>query len=115
VRIAAWLTSLLFTLAVELPVGGWRLREHPAGPRFAWLAAGTALTHPLLWWVLPRLFTDRWTFVVVGELLVVAVEAAVLRVGLGARGVDAVSASFLANGASYLGGVWLRAAGWWPN
>lgn len=113
-RLAAWATSFAFTLLVEVPVGTWRLREHPRHRVVAALLLASSLTHPTLWWVLPRLFDDYWTFVVVGELAVVAAEAALLRLVVPASCRDALSASLWANGASYLLGVLVRAAGWWP-
>lgn len=113
-RTRAWATSFAFTLAVELPVGAWCLRRAPRTRTLAVLALATAITHPTLWWLLPRWFDDYWTFVVVGELAVVATEALVLRLGALVGWRDAASAALLANGSSYLGGMLLRAAGIWP-
>jgi hypothetical protein len=84
--------------------------------------ACSCLTHPLLWFVWPRVVpTSYAAYVVSGELLVCAVESAVFFALAG--GLDrrrdaarlplslAIAASFLANATSY--GLWLalRAAG----
>jgi hypothetical protein len=115
VRFTSWLLSFGFTLLVEVPVGAWRLGDLPRRRVLAALVAATSSTHPLLWWVLPRMFDDYWTFVVVGEVAVVLVESVVLRLLVPASTRDALSASLWANGASYLAGILLRSAGVWPG
>lgn len=114
-RLTSWAVSFGFTLLVEVPVGAWRLGDLPRRRVLAALVAATTLTHPVLWWVLPWAFDDYWTFVVVGEVAVVLVEAVFLRFAVPAPARDALSASLWANGASYLAGILLRSVGLWPG
>ncbi len=75
-----WLSAFILTVGVELPVC-WLLLRGPPVKDWRILGAATAasaMTHPLLWFVMPALFTDYWTYVVVCELGIVAVEALVL-------------------------------------
>ena len=72
-----WLAAFAWTLACELPV-------YVALTKFrAWWApivltfAVNGLTHPLLWFVVPRA-EPFWLFVLYGEAGVIAVEALVL-------------------------------------
>lgn len=76
-----WLKAFSLTLAVEVPVffAVARLDKSSAGrlslPRLlAAAAAGTCLTHPLFWFVWPRVVHDYVAYMVSGELLVAFVE-----------------------------------------
>ena len=98
-----WLRSFLFTLAVEIPVYVVVSRGQ-VRPRKAALAGAlcSCVTHPLLWFVWREFFTDYKTYVISGELLVGVVESLIFFAV--ARPVTlprAISASFLANAASY--------------
>ena len=70
----SWPLAFLLTLSLEIPVvllvlkRGWR-KDLP----LALLA--NSITHPILWFVLPSLFTDYLTFLIVGELAVFSFEA----------------------------------------
>lgn len=71
-------------------------------------AACTAVTHPLLWFVWSRIFSNYTTFVISGELLVAVIETLIFFALL--RPIPlrlAVSAAFLANAASYALGTLL--------
>jgi hypothetical protein len=110
----SFLTALLVTLAVEVPLYVAALVAlHLARPGPAVLlgVAVNAVTHPLLWWYLaPRPTLGR---VVVAEVLVWAVEAGLLWLALGRRpGNLAVLAvvSAGANAASILAGALISAA-----
>jgi hypothetical protein len=112
-----YLPSLLFTLAVELPLLVLLLRG-----RCDWHKAvlagvvGTGVMHPTLWYLWPHLFETWLPYIVTGELLVLAVEAVVIHVvARPGSFYAALAASGLVNAASYLGGVGLRALGWWPG
>ncbi|MDD5307731.1 MAG: hypothetical protein PHU25_10465 [Deltaproteobacteria bacterium] len=108
-----WLKAFLFTQGVEIPI--WTLLARGAVPAWRAALAGaacTCLTHPLLWFVWPRVVHDYGAYIASGELLVAAIESAVFFVL--ARPVTfsrAVAASFLANAASYGGGLLLRSVG----
>lgn len=103
-----WLPAFLLTQLVEVPILAAWLRSSARGPRplreRVLLAFGaSAITHPILWWVLrPLLAPSSFeAYVVVGELFAVLVEAHYLR-RLGAE--DALLASVMANGASWITG-----------
>jgi hypothetical protein len=116
-----WLEAFAFTLVVEIPlfVAVARLGAAGAGGRRAPLwrlalagAAGTVLTHPLLWFVWPRVVHDYTAYIASGELLIAAIESATFFAL--ARPITlarAIAASFIANAASFGLGVALRAAG----
>jgi hypothetical protein len=113
--LAVYLPSLLFTLAVELPLLALILRE-----RCPWQKAvlagvlGTGVMHPIFWYLWPHLFDSYAVYMVTGELLVLVVEAVVIYVVAkpGSFGM-ALGASGLVNAASYLGGALLKSAGLW--
>jgi hypothetical protein len=116
---ALWWRTFLFTLAVEVPlfvlvarVGAGGVRTSPIVLACAG-AMGTCVTHPLLWFVWPKVGLDYGSYIVSGELLVAIVESftffAVARpIGLS----RAIAASFIANAASYGLGALLQALGW---
>jgi hypothetical protein len=99
----AWLAAFALSLAVEVPVFVLVARKQvPAWRAAVAGAAGTCLTHPLLWFVWVRVIEDYSLFIVLGELLVCCIET--LTFWALARPVPlrrALAASFLANGASY--------------
>lgn len=99
----AWVPAFLLTLAVEVPLFVLLVRREVSPLRAALAgAAGTCLTHPLLWLVWTQLVPDYTLYIVSGELLVAAIET--LTFFALARPVSfrrALAASFLANGASY--------------
>ena len=100
----SWLAALLLTLAVELPLYWQGLRRRVSGRRALGTgAACSLLTHPLLWFVWPAVAGGSYvTYVVTGELLVVALEGCVvlaLARPTGLRG--AFGVALLANAASF--------------
>jgi hypothetical protein len=119
-----WFVSFLFTQAVEIPIWtglSWRAvrlwRAALAG------ALCTCVTHPLLWFVWPRVFFlwREWPFpfsrysayLVTGEFLVAVIESMIFyfaaRPG---RFSKALAISFIANAASLGLGVLARSLGW---
>jgi hypothetical protein len=108
--LTAWLAAFSVTQVVECPIYGRAL----AGHRWRWPCAFglSAVTHPIVFFVLPRLFPDDyWTYVSVAEAFAVAVEALLLRT----LGVPlALGWALVANGASLLVGLSLRAWIGWP-
>ncbi len=111
--VLAWARAFVFTLVVEVPIyAGLSWKRAPLWHLVLAAAACTAVTHPLLWFVWARLVQDPTTAVVVGEILVAAVEgllffALVKRVTLP----WALGTAFVANAASYGLGQLLRAVG----
>ncbi len=102
-----WLVCFAFSQAVEVPV--YVLATRPAVPRWRAAAAGaacTCVTHPLLWFVWPRVISwDHTAYVVSGELGVGVVESLLFwRLARPVRLSRAVAVAFLANAASY--GLW---------
>ncbi len=98
--IQEWLAAFLLTYLVEIPLLVRVLRARARWPRN--VAAGllsTGLTHPLLWFVWPRVVPlERWfLYLATGETCVVLVEAVVIwGVALRARR-DAAGAALLAS------------------
>lgn len=84
VLLVAWAWAFARTLLVEVPlvvllVRALRSGDRPTLPRAALAALlGSALTHPLLWFVWSRVVEDYHRYLLSGELLVVAIEALLL-------------------------------------
>jgi hypothetical protein len=108
-----WLPVFVFAQVIEVPVYvvplrrvGWR------GSRLVLAAFGaTALTHPFVWFVFPRLLPrSLWLMVFVSESFAVVIEAAYLRL-LGVR--RPLGWSFLSNMLSFaLGAIGHFTIGW---
>jgi hypothetical protein len=115
--LTAWAIAFGLSLLAEIPVFVLvaRLLERKRASRTPlWRlalagAAGTCLTHPLLWFVWPRLFEGYSAYIASGELLVAAIEAgAFWLVARPIRLPTAAAAAFLANGASFALGLLVR-------
>jgi hypothetical protein len=107
-----WLAAFALTQAVEVPV---ILRAQPGRPwprRLLVAFGGSALTHPIVWFVAPRVVPGGWVaMAIVAETFAVLAEAAWLR----AFGVPrALWWSLLANALSAGIGLSIRAAFGWP-
>lgn len=90
----------------------WRAQpETPWRRRLLVAAGGSTLTHPLVWFVAPRLVTDWISMVVVAETFAVVAEAVWLR-AFRVRG--ALWWSLLANALSVAVGLAVRAVVGWP-
>jgi hypothetical protein len=106
---ARFLVALAVTVGLETAVLAVAVRltrapEQRAFPRV--VAAGilaSTLTLPYLWFILPRFVNGPW-FVVLGESLVVLVEAAVLALVLPASTRRALALSLICNVTSWLAG-----------
>jgi len=72
-----WLRSFLLTILLELPVFALITRKVvPFRKSAAAGAAGTCITHPLLWFVWPLVVFDNYTvYLLTGEALVVVIES----------------------------------------
>lgn len=100
--VQAWLSAFVFTQVVEVPIYAYALgRDREGGPggwpaRLGIAFLGSAVTHPCVWFVIPRIFYSAWfdalgyrwpaldehryaLFFVVAEGFAVLVEAALLR------------------------------------
>ncbi len=98
----AWLCAFAFTQLVEIPI-------YTVGLRVRVVAAfgASAITHPLLWFVLFRLVPLPYVWlIVVGETFAVLVEAAYF--GILFRRRQAFLWSLVANGASFGTGLLSR-------
>jgi hypothetical protein len=115
-----WCQAFAFTLVVEVPLfvlvaarGLTRAERAPIWRLILAGAAGTALTHPLLWFVWPRVIADYTTYIVTGELLVALIESLTFfALASPIRLARAIGASFIANAASYGIGALLQELGW---
>lgn len=113
-----WLSAFALTQAVEMPIYVRALREGPRptidrlSKALALAFAASALTHPIVWFVMPRLIPDNWlTMVIVAELFAITAEAAWMRsFGLP----RALAWAGLANAASVLVGIASRSLFAWP-
>ena len=102
----AWFLAFVVTQVIEVPIWMRAFRGRP------WIAFGaSALTHPIVWFVLPNLAVRHTTYVVIAECYAVLVEAVWAR-QWGLR--RALLWSLLANGASFGIGMLLRHTVGWP-
>ena len=106
-----WLAAFALTQAVEMPVV-WRAQPGVAWRRRLLVAAGgSALTHPIVWFVMPRLVSDWTLMVVVAETFAVVAEALWMR----AFGIErALWWALLANSLSVAIGLTIRGLFGWP-
>ena len=108
--IGAWLRAFLLTQTIEMGVYAHVMGARPLRERIAIAFGASAITHPLVWFVIPdavRLAgstgdwqTDWWIVIACAECFAFGAEALWLWL-FGARPVHAVLASLLANGASF--------------
>ena len=118
-----WLGAFVFTQAVECPIYMWALKRRPGSwtLRLAIAFGASAITHPVVWFVIPWLWNalDRvggyWGMVVVAELFAVLVEGIYLRLVHPARSQAlALGWALGANLASVTLGFASRAYFGWP-
>jgi hypothetical protein len=104
-----WIEAFIITLVTEVPIFillGKRFARslaHPPGAlRLAVAGAvGTCITHPLLWFVWPRVVADYTWNVVTGELLIALIETVTFfAVARPLKLYQAFIASIVANSAS---------------
>lgn len=95
----AWLYAFAFTELVEAPIYFRLLAPHlPSWRRRLLVGVGTSLaTHPVVWFVFPRLIDEPYALMVVAaELFAVMAEAALLRAaGVAVR--PAIAVAVVAN------------------
>jgi hypothetical protein len=118
--VSAWLWAFLLTQTVEVPIYLRALlsRDDPERAFERWQGAllvafaASAITHPIVWFVMPRLVPSSYVLMVaVAETFAVLTEAAWLR-GFGLR--RALWWTLFANAASVLVGLGLRRTFGWP-
>lgn len=95
-----WLFAFAFTQLIEGPIWWRGLPADRPGPARVCLALlPSALTHPLVWFVAPTLFSSWIAMFLVAETFAVLAEAALARaLGLGWK--QALLLSLVANGVS---------------
>ena len=74
-----WAQAFALTLAIEAPVYLWLLCKQgfPAACALGLAIGVNAISHPLLWFALPR-FEPYLAFAATGEAMVLAIEASVI-------------------------------------
>ena len=104
-----WPAAFLLTLAIEVPLAVACVRGWPRVRVAVAAALATAASHPLLCFVLLRALPGPFVArAIVGEAIVIALEAVVYRLALpGMRLGHALAASATLNAASYLLGLLL--------
>lgn len=103
-----WLLAFFVTCLLELPLVAVGTRDLglPAKQRLLVALAGQALTHPLVWFVFPKLHGDRELWFWVSEVFAVVVEAVLYARALRGLGtLRAFGISALANALSLGAGV----------
>jgi hypothetical protein len=106
-----WLSAFGFTQAVEVPIYLWAMRRMTL--RFKPLIAfgASAITHPVVWFVIPGLFRSYVMMAVAAETFAVTIEALYFRAFFVPY---AVWLSLGANAASVGLGLGSRAIFGWP-
>ena len=112
-----WIRAFCFTLIMEVPIFVLigRMSSTKENPIPIWRlaiagAVGTVITHPLLWFAWSQLISNYTVYIVSGELMIAVIES--ITFWLIAKPITfkrAMAASFIANAASYGGGVVFQA------
>ena len=72
--IRAWLAAFFVTQLVEVPIYV-RAQEGPFARRFPIAFGASLLTHPIVWFLIPRLFEDYLVMAIAAETFAVLTEA----------------------------------------
>jgi len=112
--VLAWMSAFVLTQAVEMPIYVLACRQRAWPRRLLVAFATSALTHPIVWFVIPDLMaqTSYEVYFAVAEGFAVLAEALVLRVGAKVR--YALLWALGANAASVVVGELTRALFGWP-
>ncbi|MBW2454723.1 MAG: hypothetical protein JRI68_09435 [Deltaproteobacteria bacterium] len=117
--VTAWLGAFVFTQVVECPiyVRALRAEKRPLPAKVVLAFAASAITHPIVWFVIPAVwmnaeqFGGYWTMVAIAEAFAVGVEAAYFwALGLRRPWLWALGANVASAGLGFLS----RAAFGWP-
>ena len=100
-----FLYSLAITLLIEVPIV-FLLAKYTYKITSKWnvIFAGiitSTLTLPYLWFILPLYISDRTIYIIVGEILVVLIEAFIYYRVLKLKFIQALLVSFIANLVSF--------------
>lgn len=105
----SFLISLLVTLLIEIPIVFFFVYSiYKRKEKFDIIFSGilaSVLTLPYFWFILPYYISDRITYIVLGELVVIIIEAFIYFRLLKLKLRQAILISFLANLASTLIGL----------
>ena len=117
--VTAWLGAFVFTQAVECPVYLYAQRNDERSPaaRLILAFAASAITHPIVWFVIPAVWMDAaqlggyWAMVAVAEAFAIGAEAGYFwAVGVRRAWAWALGANVASAGLGFLS----RAAFGWP-
>ena len=100
-----WSGAFVITLAVEVSLCLQLLTRIHWRRVLVAAVLCSSLTHPLLWWAYLHSQMDYWSFVAVGECVVVLVETGVLFALLPLDWTRALGMSLTMNSASFLVGL----------
>ena len=106
-----WLTAFALTQLIETPIYCAAQRGRPWPKRLGVAFGATCLSHPIVWFLIPQLFEERWEVRLASETFAVASEAVWLHL-LGVK--RPFLWSLVANLASFGTGLGLRAMLNWP-
>jgi hypothetical protein len=110
--VSRWLFAFALTQLFELPVYAWAMKDRGWPQRLVIGFAASAITHPLLWFVwTPLVDLPYWPRTLLGELCVVAIEAAWLEAN---KQPDALLWALLANAVSAGLGFLITGTVGWP-
>jgi hypothetical protein len=87
---ALWRSVFLLALALELPIVTWLSPRERRARALVASIVGNAITHPLLWFVWPRVMPYT-AAVIVGELVAFSLEGALLTIALKSKRGFAIS------------------------
>lgn len=102
-----WPLAFCLTVTIELAVLLLVLRaERRTGRVIAAALVGNVLTHPIVWFVLPQVFSTYAAYIIAAEVFAFVAEVPViLALVRPSPWYRAIGASALANGASYATGL----------
>ncbi len=110
--VSRWLTAFILTLAIEIPIASVMLakREPRTGRRIALIAFANLATHPLVWFVFPKLLLPYLAQLTLAEFWAFGLEAIFYTMVFNIRPARAALVSFTANAVSATLGYYLMRA-----
>ena len=108
-----WLEAFVFTQVIEAPIYFYVFRREKVSLALFMSIVPTLLTHPVVWFVWPRLPTDYWTMVAFAEAFAVGAEAVIAFFLIARRPWFCLALAFGCNAASLGLGLLIRfTTGW---
>ena len=97
-----WLKAFVLTILIECPVAAWVLRAKDIGRArlIVLLVFANLATHPVVWFVFPRLPLHPWLSFALSETFAVLAEGVFFSAALRVRPLRAMAASLAANALS---------------